>query len=109
MCSLQPYVVLFLIAFNKYLLLNLYKSLFFIIYRSKQLVPKKTHQSNVDKKLQEQFQLMLTVAENIGVQTELDKAIFLACIWTIQPKLNDEYFNANNYLTSIKSNNFPSN
>ena len=59
------------------------------------------------QKLQEQFQLMLAVAENIGVQTELDKAIFLACIWTIQPKLDDEYFNANNYLTSIKLNNIP--
>ena len=80
MCSLQPYVVLFLIAFNKYLLLNLYKSLFFIIYRSKQLVPKKTHQSNVDKKLQEQFQnLMLlvckqqTAAENVNNTAAVDQ------------------------------------
>merc|ERR1711894_716912 len=33
--------------------------------KSKQLVPKKTHQSNVDKKLQEQFQnLMLLVCSN---------------------------------------------
>ena len=50
------------------------------------------------QKLTAQFQLMLTVAENIGVQTDLDRAIFLACIWTMQPKLDDEYFNAVEFL-----------
>jgi len=48
--------------------------------RSKQLVPKKTHQSNVDKKLQEQFQnLMLlvckqqTTAENVNKTAAVDQ------------------------------------
>ena len=50
------------------------------------------------KKLRAQFQLMFAVAENIGVQSDLDKAIFLACIWTMQPKLDDEYFNAVEFL-----------
>ena len=50
------------------------------------------------QKLTAQFQLMLTVAENIGVQTDMDRAIFLACIWTMQPKLDDEYFNAVEFL-----------
>ena len=52
----------------------------------------------IHQKLNAQFQLMLTVAENIGVQTDLDMAIFLACIWTIQPKLDDEFFNAIEFL-----------
>ena len=50
------------------------------------------------QKLNAQSQLMLAVAENIGVQTDMDKAIFMACIWTIQPKLDDQYFNAENFL-----------
>ena len=41
---------------------------------------------------------MIDVAENIGVQNDLDKTIFLACIWTMQPQLDDEYFNAVEYL-----------
>ena len=50
------------------------------------------------EKLKLQQQLMIDVAENIGVQNDLDKTIFLACIWTIQPQLDDEYFNAVEYL-----------
>ena len=50
------------------------------------------------QKLEAQSDLMFAVAENIGVQTDLDKAIFLACIWTMQPKLDDEYFNAVEFL-----------
>ena len=52
----------------------------------------------IHKKLEAQSDLMFAVAENIGVQTDLDKAIFLACIWTMQPKLDDEYFNAVEFL-----------
>ena len=50
------------------------------------------------EKLKLQQQLMIDVAENIGVQNDLDKTIFLACIWTMQPHLDDEYFNAIEYL-----------
>ena len=52
----------------------------------------------IHQKLEAQSDLMFAVAENIGVQTDLDKAIFLACIWTMQPKLDDEYFNAVEFL-----------
>ena len=52
----------------------------------------------IHKKLEAQSDLMFAVAENIGVQSDLDKAIFLACIWTMQPKLDDEYFNAVEFL-----------
>ena len=52
----------------------------------------------IQQKSKLQQQLMIDVAENIGVQNDLDKTIFLACIWTMQPQLDDEYFNAVEYL-----------
>lgn len=49
-------------------------------------------------KLEVQFQLMKDVTEKIGFEKSSEKSIFLACSWTLQPYLDDEYFLSLEYL-----------
>ena len=52
------------------------------------------------KSYQKQLRILTSVAENIAFK-ESDQAVFLACSWTMQPYLNDDYLTALEYLKSL--------
>ena len=52
------------------------------------------------KSLQNQLQILLEVSKNIAFKKS-DQAVFLACSWTLQPCLNDDYLTALEYLKSL--------
>ena len=52
------------------------------------------------KSFQKQLGILTSVAENIAFKDQ-DQAVFLACSWTMQPYLNDDYLTALEYLKSL--------
>ena len=54
--------------------------------------------------LKPQLQVFQDVARNIGNANTLEQSVFLACSWTMQPHLNDDYFVAVEFLKSQNNN-----
>ena len=56
------------------------------------------HHEKIISHLKSQFQVLKDVVENIGTADTMEKSVFLACSWTMQPHLNDDYFIAVEFL-----------
>jgi hypothetical protein len=56
------------------------------------------HHQTISDHLKSQFQLLKDVAENIGTVSSIQQSVFLACSWTMQPYLSDDYFVAVEFL-----------
>ena len=56
------------------------------------------HNEKIISHLTSQFQVLKDVVENIGTADTIEKSVFLACSWTMQPHLNDDYFIAVEFL-----------
>ena len=56
------------------------------------------HHEKIISHLRSQFQVLNDVVENIGTADTFEKSVFLACCWTMQPHLDDDYFIAIEFL-----------
>lgn len=51
------------------------------------------------QQIESQLEVMRNVASNIGSKVdEMNHVVFLACCWTMQPHLNDDFFFATQYI-----------
>ncbi len=58
------------------------------------------HLSVIQDKLEEQSKVMQAIAEEIASSKNVDHAVFQATAWTMQPKLDDDYFHSVQFLRS---------